>query len=131
MKPVTQEQLDQWDRDAAAGNPHGFTKPEVGEEVGTQFAEEEGRVVINRAQDVEPILEFAKQAALEGSGYSPSRELKHVAEFPFVLVEQYISNKRITMQEFMTNPEHIRAMLNDPDLAAFNIEKNTIHKVYR
>ena len=89
------------------------------DQVGTQILDEDGLIVVNRLQDVEPVLEFAKAAHNEGA--HGSSEMRHAAEIPFVLVEAYLNRHQISFHDFQTDPAHVRAMLADPALAAFRI----------
>ena len=47
--------------------------------------------------------------------------MKLAASLPFVMVENYLNDKRITMAEFMRDRSHVRAMLNDPALSHFRV----------
>jgi hypothetical protein len=73
----------------------------------------------NRVQDVEPILDAC--AALRSIGAVGSREMKHAAKLPNVLVEDYINIHGITPHEFEVNPEHLRRLLNSSAFASFRI----------
>ena len=46
------------------------------------FDELTGEATIERVQDVEPVLEANKRAQASGNGFSPSRELREIAEIP-------------------------------------------------
>ena len=74
---------------------------------------------IVRTQDVEPFLESAKRARIEGE--MGTGDMRLAAEFPAVLIEQYCTANHITFNEFLTNSDHVARMLNDPDLAGFRI----------
>lgn len=80
-----------------------------------------GTLVIQRTQDVDPILRQAKELAKDNHGKSQSGEMYHAARLPMVLVENYCNQKGINFREFMANPSHVRAMLNDPALSKFRI----------
>lgn len=88
-------------------------------DIGTKTSLVEGSLVVERFQDCTPILEHAR--ALHNEGHHGSKEMKHAASLPFVVVEKYCNDHRITFQEFMSNREHIKRMLNDPSLKAFRI----------
>jgi hypothetical protein len=51
------------------------------------FDEASGQMTIQRQQDVEPVLEANKRRALAHDGFSPSRELREIAEIPLGIVE--------------------------------------------
>jgi len=80
----------------------------------------DGRNLIERrSQDVEPVLEQAKQ--LRSNGQVGSSEMRHAARLPLIEIEKYLALTGITMHEFMTDPVHVKAMLNNPDLSQFRI----------
>lgn len=81
----------------------------------------DGLMVVERLQDVEPILKQAKALADNSSGKSESGDMYHAARLPMVIVEQYCNSNHITFHEWMSNPEHLRRMLSDPALSRFRI----------
>ena len=83
--------------------------------------ESDGTLSIIKTEDVTAILEDAKGRS--NSGQHGSREMRHAATFPPTVVEKYCLDKGITFHEWMANPIHARAMLNDPALADFRIWK--------
>ena len=70
-------------------------------------------------QDCTTILERAQ--AMNREGYHGSGELKLAATLPLVIVERYCNDNGITFEQFMQGREHIKRMLNDPDLSYFRI----------
>ena len=60
--------------------------------IGTRFAWQPSTetLLVERVQDVEPILEHNKKLYSLNDGYSPSRELRRVASIPLVVVEQWM-----------------------------------------
>ena len=92
---------------------------------------EDGSVTVVDAQDVEPILEAAKERARAGESRSKSGELWHLAEFPEVVVMQYCRSRGIGFDEFLRDPGHVRCMLDDPALRDFLVEANNPHKLFR
>jgi len=74
---------------------------------------------IVRTQDVEPFLEAAKRARIEGE--IGSADMKLAANFPAVLIERYCAQHHISFSEFINNPDHANRMLADPDLSGFRI----------
>jgi len=46
-----------------------------------------GEMAIERSQDVAPVIEANKHAQTSGDGFSPSRELREIAEIPMGVVE--------------------------------------------
>ena len=49
--------------------------------------ERTGEITIERIQDVEPVIEANKRAQTAGDGFSPSRDLRQIAEIPLGIVE--------------------------------------------
>lgn len=88
-------------------------------EVFTKIHDISGGFAVERVQDVEPLIDYAKGA--RDSGDVGSSEMRHAASIPMVLVEAYCNDKGISFPEFMANPEHIRSMCNDPGLRDFRI----------
>lgn len=84
----------------------------------------EDRFVVNRVQDVEPILERAK--ALHNAGIGQSGDWRHAASIPNVIVERYCEDAGITFQEFMQNVAHMKRLLESPDLSHFRIWKGRL-----
>lgn len=76
-------------------------------------------IAFERVQDVEPHLNFAKRQ--RDNGDVGSSEMRHAASLPMVLVEAYCNDKGIKFEQFMADPSHIRAMVNDPALKSFRI----------
>lgn len=87
--------------------------------VQTRFHDDEGKLVVERVQDVEPILEDAKRRGIEGR--HGSKDFRHVASLPFVLIEKYCNDNGISFSEWMRNPVHVERMLQDRDLAYFRV----------
>lgn len=84
-------------------------------DVQTQIVVDEGKTFVNRVQDCEPILDSVKRIQCK----EPSKEMRHVARIPAVIVEQYCNRVGITFREFTINPEHVQRLLDDPDLRYF------------
>jgi hypothetical protein len=88
--------------------------------INTQFLSNgENKYAVKRVEDVEPLIEHAK--TLRAAGAVGTKDMKHAAEFPATVVENYIARKGITFAEFMADESHVRALLNDPDLKGFRI----------
>ena len=93
--------------------------------VNTNIGVQDGRIVVAREQDVEPLLEQAKSLHNEGLHTSAAGD-KLAGIMPDVLIEAYINQKGITYREFLQGSEHIRAMLNDPALSHFRVWKGAL-----
>lgn len=90
----------------------------------TRFHFHDGAMTVQRTQDCTPILEHTKM--LNKEGHHGSSDMKHAAKLPFVVVENYCNRHNIEFSEFMQNPAHIKAMLNDPDLSGFRIWRGKV-----
>ena len=83
------------------------------------IAVEDGKLITGSRQDCTPFLEAATRKRNEGE--HGSKEMRHAASFPPVLVERYCNERGITFSEWLANPIHARVMLMDPDLSGFRI----------
>lgn len=81
---------------------------------------DDGRLVVESRQDVEPILESVK--ALNSAGAGRGDDMHHVASFPAVVVEQYMRLHGVTLRDMMLDPKHFERMLSDRDLSGFRIK---------
>ena len=93
----------------------------IGETDGVKsfVAEEDGKLVQGTLQDAHPIREEAKE--LHSIGFHGSSDMKIAARLPLVAVETYMNLKGIDLQEFLSNPVHVKTMCNDPALKDFRI----------
>lgn len=91
----------------------------------------DGGVAIEQIEDVEPVLEYAKERARAGFGRSASGELHEVAHFPANIIAAYCQDKGITFSEFMADDAHVKAMLADPALRDFQVCAQNPHKLIR
>lgn len=74
---------------------------------------DDGKIIERFTQDVEPLLEDNKRLALDGDGYSPSRDLRRAASIPMAIVEQWRAEG-----VDIFNPDHkaeVRRRLNSSD----------------
>lgn len=83
-------------------------------------------LIERKSQDVEPILEYCKDVANSGMASRP--DMKYAAKLPHSVVEAYMAaHPGVTFHEIMRpRSEHMRAMLNDPDLSGFRIWKGRV-----
>lgn len=81
---------------------------------------------VKHVEDAEPLIELNKDR--RSSGIVGSSDMKHAAEFPAVVVENYCNTKGITFKQFMEDSSHAIAMLNDPDLRYFRIWEGRVTK---
>ena len=78
------------------------------------FDQMENRWGIETISDVQPILDLNKAQANNGDGFTPSRDMKHIARIPLVIVEKWKNELGVDL----FNKDHegkIRQLLNDPD----------------
>jgi len=87
--------------------------------VRTGYVEEGDDVHIVREQLTGPILDAC--AELRNSGMHGSKDMRHVASVPHVVVEHYCNVNGIDLREFMANPEHARRLLNSPEFSDFRV----------
>jgi hypothetical protein len=78
------------------------------------------------AASVHGVMETCK--ALQLNGITGEKEMRHLAEFPGYLIQQYCDQKGIQWAEWFQNPAHARAMLNDPDLAYFRVHRGSVRR---
>lgn len=83
----------------------------------TRFVEDpDGKLIVHREADVEPILEANKALFNSGDGYSPSRELRRAASIPNAIIEKWRNELGIDV----FNPDHkpaVRRLLNSNEYA--------------
>jgi hypothetical protein len=53
------------------------------------FAKEDGKIVVRHTQDVEPILRENAILREMTDGYSPSKDLLHIASIPEIVLEKW------------------------------------------
>jgi hypothetical protein len=88
--------------------------------VTTQFFHDKAdeKYVVNRVQDVEPILKANRISQTDGTdGYTASRDLKRVASIPLVVVEQWMKQDGINVLALTGDEQqkYFKKKLNDPD----------------
>jgi hypothetical protein len=91
--------------------------------------DDSGREVIvhtESAASVHGVMETCK--ALQLNGITGEKEMRHLAEFPGYLIQQYCDQKGNQWEECFQNPAHARAMLNDPDLAYFRVHRGSVRR---
>lgn len=92
--------------------------------VQTTVALQDGALVTGTTQDCTPYVERAKTMSTEGM--TGSKDMRLAASIPVVLVEKYLNDNGITLQELGRSQEHQKRLLNDPALAHFRIWKGRI-----
>lgn len=81
-------------------------------------------MVVKSMQDVQPILQSVKDKVEVGD--VGSKDMKHAATIPMVIIEAYMNRVGLTFQEFLRDKEHIKAMLNDKSLEGFRVWKGAV-----
>jgi hypothetical protein len=91
----------------------------------TRIHQQGDTTIFESVQDCSGHLAYAKR--LHNEGAHGSKDVKHAAHLPAVLVESYCNRLGITFGEFLQRKEgHIKAMLNDPDLSGFRVWKGAV-----
>lgn len=89
--------------------------------------DEWGRMIAIREESATHANDVADVCkALQNEGITGTKEMRHLAEFPGFVIEQYCNLNGVTWDEWMQNPVHARRMLNDPDLAYFRVHRGTV-----
>lgn len=86
-----------------------------------------GRDVIvhqESADHVKGVMEACKERV--SNGMTGGRDMRHLAEFPGYIIQQYCDINGITWAEWFQNPVHCQRMLQDPDLAYFRIDATRV-----
>lgn len=104
--------------------PQPKPKYEVGKAYDFYHVGDDGNIIHEIKQDVEPHLDFC--ANMRSAGLIGSREMRLAASFPDAVVRNYCNQKGIDMVEFNRDRVHIRNMLQDPDLSKFRIWQGRI-----
>jgi len=81
-------------------------------------------MVVKSMQDVQPILQSVKDKVEVGD--VGTKDMKHAATIPMVVIEAYMNRVGLTFQEFLRDKEHIKAMLNDKSLEGFRVWKGAV-----
>lgn len=92
--------------------------------VDTTIALQGDDLITASSQDVEPILEDAKER--NRTGQFGTSEFRHAARIPENVVNIYCNTHGITFEQFIGDETHIRRVLADPDLADFRIWKGQV-----
>ena len=53
--------------------------------------------------------------------FKNDKEMRHVAEIPGIVIEQYCFQSGVSWAEFWADDKHIKKICNDPDLAYFGV----------
>lgn len=91
--------------------------------VGTRMeVDAEGRLIVQRFEDVEPLIEHLAALRQDSDGKSKSGELYHVGDIPMSVVEGYCNEAGITYAQFISEGDtHIKRILMNPDYSKFRV----------
>src|ERR1700744_2180235 len=87
----------------------------------TQFITnpDKDETVIVHAERFAGLVDHCK--ALHNEGFHGSKEMRHVAAIPGILIEHYCFINHVSWDEFFSDPKHIKKLLNDPEFSAFRV----------
>lgn len=80
----------------------------------TKFHTDNGDLIVERIQDVEPILE-ANKRAFNGARDGWGGDFHHVASIPNVVIEKWCNEKGFTFADFMRDKRLVKRFLNDSE----------------
>ncbi len=96
----------------------------------TKYHHDGDRLIIERVQDIEPIIEQNKRAMNEWSGHNESTRWKgdfhHVASIPEVVIEKWCKDHGFTYADFIKDSSIVKRFLNDSDNAKFRTKPGRI-----
>ena len=81
-------------------------------------------MIVKSVQDCEPILNECKNRI--DANATGTKDVKHAARFPMVVIEKYLNATGITFEEFLRNKIHVKNMLNDKSLQGFRIWQGAV-----
>lgn len=90
-------------------------------QTGVDYDPDNRRIVFQRAQDVEPLIDQLAELRNTTTGKSASGELYHVGDIPAVVIEQYLNENGVRWAEFIRDDTHIKRILQNPDFAKFRV----------
>lgn len=82
------------------------------------------QLIVGSSQDCTAIIERAE--ALQKAGAHGSKDFKHAAKIPFVVIETYANTRGLEISDVLNGSHHIKAMLNDPALSRLRIWKGKV-----
>lgn len=90
----------------------------------TVIARQGNDLITGMVQSCDPIAERTKY--MHNTGHHGSKDMRLAASIPLVMVEKYLHDNRITMQEFSASQEHKKRLLQDPALSHFRVWKGAL-----
>ncbi len=96
----------------------------------TKYHHDGDRLIIERVQDIEPIIDANKRQMNDNYGHSESTrwkgELHHVARIPEVVIEKWCKDHGFTYSDFFNDRSISKRFLNDPENAYFRTKPGKI-----
>lgn len=86
----------------------------------------ENKDIIYREQDCEPIIKEVEDIKLFTDGRGKTSLGYWVGRIPGIISEQYMKEAGITWNEYISNPEHVERIINNPDYKKFKIFQGKI-----
>lgn len=89
-----------------------------------KIVEQDGQTVIVHEESMghlKAVADAVQRLSIEG--HHGDREMRHLAEFPGALIQQYCDTNGIAWDDWFKNPEHARRMMKDPSLSHFLVWK--------
>jgi hypothetical protein len=77
------------------------------------------RTIIAHTENFDGLIDHNK--ALQNEGHHGTKDMKHVANIPGIVIEQYCFMRGVSWAEFWADNKHIKTILNDPDMAYFRV----------
>lgn len=75
--------------------------------------------VIVHTETFDGLVDITK--AMANEGLHGSKEMRHVANIPGIIIEQYCFTHGVSWAEFWTDNKHIKAICNDPAFAYLRV----------
>lgn len=88
--------------------------PSAGMDEVFHFDQSNGDFAVETSQDVEPILDRNKRLRNDTDGYTPSRDMKHIATIPNVVIELWLNRYGVNVFR-KDHDSAVRRLLNDPE----------------
>lgn len=77
--------------------------------------------VVAHTERFDGLVDLVTSMRNEGVQLHGSAEMKHVAEIPGIIIEQYCFQNGVKWDEFWADAKHIKRICNDPDLSYFRV----------
>ncbi len=123
---VTDNEMDVMKQGLLRGEKFEYTSPETGIYILIEWCPEAKKVKVHkRMPDTSPIL-LKNQQVLAENKTDWKGDYHNVARIPYLGLENYCQARGITQQEFMSDRNEWRKMLNDSENIAFRTKKGVL-----